>query len=222
MADKKKSEKDANKLRSLRVFDFDGTIADSPHPDTPIEGVPALQYYDEWLASNGMPKRKFLGWWGRTETLLPPIFGKWDSEGNLVPPPEWLHEDIAALARDYKADESCLSILMTGRHVGMRHEYKGERQHAVKTITDAYGLSFDRYYYGSTGQPTLTFKLNTIQAILREIPTIRMVEIWEDRHQHTSEFWNFVKYYKRIGKLENGLVHQVEPKETYDDMPTDS
>jgi hypothetical protein len=210
------------KYTKLLIADFDDTLVYTPSDTDLIEGVPARQYYDMWLADNGMPPRRFQGWWGRKETLLPPIFGKWDENNRLVPPQDRLNHELVKTVKEKQTDPDCISVLMTGRHIGMSHTYHGTKEHICKTILDAYGIYFDRYHYGSTGLPTLQFKLNTIQATLREFPSIRSVEIWEDRHPHTSEFWNFVKYYKRIGKLDEGVVHQIESPEALNNMPANA
>jgi hypothetical protein len=203
--------------RKLAVCDFDGTLVFTPSPHTIIDGLPALECYDRWLSENNKPKRKFTGFWGRTETLLPPIFGSWNDQQRLVPPKESLNVELAETISRYTEDPDCLTVLMTGRHVGMKHTYLGKKQHVCQSIADEYGVHFDRYYYGSSGLPTIKFKLNVIDMMLREFASLRDVEVWEDRHPHTSEFWNFIKYYKKQGKLDEGMVHQIENQ--FEDMP---
>lgn len=199
-----------NNPTRIHVYDFDGTLVYSPTPDRLIDGVPAIEHYDRWLADNGMPKRKFIGWWGRKETLLPPIFGTW-IDGKLAPPPEDLNVELADIVRDHGQDEESLLLLMTGRHVKMTHTYDGVKQHVCRTILDAYGLKFDRYHY-SIGQSTIKYKIEVIQLYLEEFPGIRYIEIWEDRAPHISEFWNFINCYKKLGKLDEGKVHFVEER----------
>lgn len=204
----------------LKIFDHDGTLVFTPSPETLIQELPALEFYDQYLLENHLPKRKFTGYWGRKESILPPIFGKW--EGNdLVFPSACLNKPLADLARQYQDDEDILNVLMTGRHAKMTHVYHDVKEHICKTILDSYQVFFDRYYYLASFQPTITFKINAIQTCLREFPSIRDVEIWEDRHAHTSEFWNFVKYYKKLGKIDSGIVHQVEEQD-YNQMPENS
>lgn len=207
---------DKKKPTKLYIFDFDGTLINSPHEHSTIDGVPARERYDQWLIETGQPKRKWLGWWGRPETLIPPIFGQWDEDGELIVPDSLLNHELAQKVREVQEDPEILSVLMTGRHIKMVN--KKRKEHVCKTILDAYGLVFDRYYYGTTGQPTINFKITTIQNLLQEFPKIQHVEIWEDRHPHTSEFWNFIKYYKKLGKLNDGKVYQVDGY-SHGDMP---
>ncbi len=140
----------------LSLWDFDGTLVRTPSPETLIDGVPARQYYDDWLEANGRPKRRFSGWWGRTETLYPPIFGSYNEQGGIVPPPDALNQDLAEFARAAFADENTLSVLMTGRHVKMVHPDTGV--HLSRLHLESYGIACDRYYYVAGGAPTINFK----------------------------------------------------------------
>lgn len=194
--------------KRLKIYDFDGTLVFTPGPDTLVNGVPALQVYDEWLVESGQPKRKWQGWWGRTETLMPPIFGVQDHDHGWCLPEELLNDELAALHAEQIQDEENLVVLMTGRHIKMKHPDR--KEHVAKCILDGYGLKFEEYHFVSTGMPTLQFKCNTIEHILRENPSIREVEIWEDREAHYSKFWEFVKWLQnKQGRLDGGQVHLV-------------
>jgi hypothetical protein len=197
----------AKKYKVLRFKDFDGTLVYTPGPDRIYNGMAATEFYDKWLAENNLPKRKWTGWWGRTETLMPPLFGEINEQNQWVVPEHLLNKELAALHAEHVADEDSLNILATGRHFKMRHP--NTKEHVVKEILDRYGLKFDRYYYVATGCPTLTFKCNLIESLLQEFDTIRHVEIWEDREQHTSKFWELVKWLKKQGRLEGGHVYQI-------------
>ena len=179
-----------NMQTKLVVFDFDGTLVNPPSPDkTLIEGMTCLEYYDKWLIENNLPKRKFSGWWGRTETLRPPIFGKFENDV-FVPSKELLNQELVEIHKEYYSNSGNLVILMTGRHVGMKLPNK---KHVCREILDAYGLEFDEYHYNFGGKPTLTFKCETLDKILDEVPTIKEVEIYEDRMEHVSTFWDWIR-----------------------------
>jgi hypothetical protein len=195
------------KYTKLFFKDFDGTMVYTPSPDYLYEGLPATAYYDQWLSSRGLPKRKWMGWWGRTETLMPPLFGQVDEQGTWTVPEHLLNKELAALHEEHLADEDALNVLATGRHFKMKHP--DTKEHVVKEILDRYGIKFDRYHYVSAGQPTLTFKCMLMESILREFETIRHIEIWEDREQHTSKFWEFIKWLKKQGRIDDGYVHQI-------------
>lgn len=194
--------------KKMAVFDFDGTLVWSPSPSTLIDNVPAREHYDRWLVVQGLPPRKWQGWWGRKETLMPPIFGKME-EDRLVFPLECLNHDLAALVEAYCKDPEILTVLMTGRHTKMTHPNK---THVCRAILDSYGLYFGEYHY-NTGGETLTFKCKTFDNILDRFPSIDDVEIFEDRADHISKFWEWVKLRKREGHISIGNVIQVFPPE---------
>lgn len=189
----------------LKVYDFDGTLVFTPSPTSLIEGVPALQHYDQWLESQGMPKRKWQGWWGRKETLMPPIFGI-EKDGKYIPPPEALNQEVFDLLQQNRQDDQCLNILLTGRHGKMKLP---SGNHCCRVILDAYGAQFDDYFYNTTGRPTLTFKCHILDTMIQENPTIEDVEIFEDRPDHVSKFWEWIKYRKIQKRIASGSVVQI-------------
>lgn len=198
----------------LKLMDFDSTLVFTPGPDTSIEGLPARQFYENWIATTNSKKKPFTGWWGRTETISPPIFGCWCDEG-YVPPEDLLNTKLFQIVQDNRDDPECLSIMATGRHVKMR-DPRNDKQHMVKTILDAYGLEFDFYHYCVGGQPTLQFKCGLIETYLQDYNQIRNIEIWEDREQHYSKFWEMVKWLKKQGRIDEGFVHLVQPPERFE------
>lgn len=193
--------------RRLKVMDFDGTLVNTPGPDSLIEGIPARRFYENWHKSSGSTKKPFVGWWGRVETLLPPIFGRLDEDGNWELPEGVLNEELATLHKQHREDPENLVVLMTGRHRKMQHPT--EKEHVSRVILDRLGLFFDEYYYSCDFRPTLTFKCDTIIEVLEANPTIEDVEIWEDREAHYSSFWDFIKYLKKEGSIKGGQAHLV-------------
>lgn len=192
----------------LKFFDFDGTLVFTPGPETLINGVPSLEVYDQHLRENNLPKRAWSGWWGRTETITPPIFGSYSDTGFFRGDQNLLNQELFEIAATHWADPECLNVLATGRHAKMK-DPKNPKQHMVKTILDAYGLTFDAYHYCVGGQPTLQFKCGLIEKYLDDYPSIKDIEIWEDREQHYSKFWEMVKWLKKKGRIDGGQVHLV-------------
>ncbi len=200
-----------NKPTYLRVFDFDGTLIFTPGPTSTIDNMSIFEYYDKWLTENNLPKRTFNGHWGRIETLTPPIFGEWNGN-QIVPPPNLLNKELCDLVLKYQDQEDSLSVIMTGRHVGMRNP-KNKKEHICRSILDIYGLKFDRYIYKKGNKPTSEFKIDVIFDILAEFPSIKNLEIWDDREEHIMEFRKFINYAVRQKLLDHGVVNQVFPKE---------
>lgn len=201
-------KKPKRNYRRLKVYDFDGTLVWTPAPEKLYDGVPALTYYDAYLAENGLPARKWHGWWGRKETLQPPLLGEW-RDGVLVAPSELLNEELALVHAEHRANPENLVILLTGRHFKMRHTCG---THFCELILKSYGLEFDEYYYNTSGEPTIKFKCRTLDALLDK-HKIKDVEVFEDRVPHVSEFWNWIKLRKKEGHLDEGSVVQVFPPE---------
>ena len=197
----------------LAVIDFDGTLVHSPHKEATVDGVTVLKVYDRWLREQKLPPRKWTGWWGRKETLLPPIFGRYEGD-RLVYPQESLNQEMAAKVREFHEDPEVLSVLMTGRHNGMRKD----QRHICELILESYGLNFDRYYYLEGFMPTLRWKCGTIDKILDEFPTIQKVVMYEDRPDHVSEFCDFLKLRRREGHIQDFKVERIyAPDPSYDE-----
>lgn len=193
-------------IRKLTISDFDGTIVFTPHKTTEIDGISAIERYDRWLVEGKKPKRRWSGWWGRTETLMPPIFGDY-TDGKFTPPASLLNESLASILRDASEEEGHRLVLMTGRHVGMINKEIGV--HAVQSILDGYGLKFDEYYYFPGGQhrDTLSWKIDEIKR-LKEEYTPEILDIHEDRPGHA---YAFLREFKEA----NIWVVNQETRESY-------
>lgn len=170
------------------IYDFDGTIFKSPDRD-----AGELAYFTETGQMFTFP-----GWWGRLESLIPPVVPDKPSE-------DWFISDtISAYREDFK-DENTEVILMTGR------PYKHRKR--IFEICEHYDLLFDNHYFrgqpGQKGRDTLEIKANLIteHVINKEL---RKLEIWEDRPEHTSSFFNLAKSWKsKYLHLEEIIIHDV-------------
>lgn len=175
------------------IYDFDGTLFNSPNREI---GEAIYQQ------STGT-KFPFQGWWGRNETLLPPIVPE-------KPGPEWLIVDpVAAYKKDSK-DKNCELILMTGR------PFKNKKR--VIEICDHFDLKFDQYYFrgqkGQKGHNTIEIKTNfIIDNLIHD--RLEILEIWEDRPEHVLEFSNFAKQCKsKYNKhLKQFIIHDFLNKQ---------
>lgn len=174
----------------LVIYDFDGTIFNSPDREVGEE-----IYIRE--TGMGLP---FSGWWGRIESLSPPIVPNKPGE-------EWL---IRSTIENYKEEVARRGIdtelvLMTGRPFKM----KGR----VVEICDYFGLGFDYYFFrgqsGSKGSDTLEIKANFIINDLVH-DGLKVLEIWEDRPEHIIGFANFAKELKlRFPHIEKVIIHDA-------------
>lgn len=191
----------------LAIYDFDGTLVRTPHPHRPYLTYPSGKAAYRALTGQEYP---FQGWWGREETLTPPLL-----QAHQVPQlANW--EVVKALQEDM-ADPSALVILLSGRP----ERLKGHVQR-ILTLLNVY--PHRDYYLGAPGIPqanTFLFKVTVIeQHLLQE--HIQVLEIWEDRAEHV-----YGENEKILGLLKMGaqlkvrwphlkhvIVHYVKNAET--------
>lgn len=109
------------KYTKLSVFDFDGTIVDTPTKETG-----SITYKEktgqEW---------PYQGWWGRPETLDMNIF-------DMEPVPS-----VLSAYRKERAEAKTMTIMLTGRIPRLRK--------LVEAILDKFGFKFDSYNYNMGG-----------------------------------------------------------------------
>lgn len=109
------------KITKLAVFDFDGTLVDTPLPDF---GKP------EYKKKTGK-EWPFPGWWGQPLSLDMSIF-----DMPTVPM-------VMVAYKKEKPNTETAMIMLTGRMVKL-----GDK---VKAILDDKGLTFDEYHYNRGG-----------------------------------------------------------------------
>lgn len=171
----------------IAIYDFDGTLFHSP------EREQGSQIYQQ---ATGQPW-PYQGWWGRAETLSPPIVPE-------NPGPEWFIDHVVQNQRADSSDPATTTILMTGRPAKI-----GGR---VRQILDSHGLRFDKYFFrgqrNSVGNDTLEIKANYIRDLIT--PDTTTLEIWEDRPEHVAEFKVLGDELRaKHGNLAKILVHDV-------------
>jgi cell fate (sporulation/competence/biofilm development) regulator YmcA (YheA/YmcA/DUF963 family) len=160
------------KITTLSVFDFDGTLIDSPMPDTGRT---------EYEQKTGKPW-PYQGWWGRAESLDINIF-------DIKPIPS-----VIADYRIEKADSNALVIMLTGRMEKLSDK--------VMAILKANGLEFDGYYFNRGGSTDVE-KIRTLNKVLDEQPSIKVVKMWDDRLEHIPIFEQWGKEKVESGVLED-------------------
>ncbi len=176
------------------IWDFDGTLFNSPDRE---EGS---SLYLEGTGKNW----PFGGWWGRIETLMPPIVPDPPPRERLI---AWTYEQYVKA----KADPDAYNVLLTGR------PYKNRKR--VQEILRHFEISFDEEYYrgmrGLDGNDTFDIKCNIIENRLVH-NSLEEMEIWEDRREHIGKFTAFAGKIKSKFKLKKVVVHDVEMQEHYE------
>lgn len=182
-------ESNPNRRNRLVIYDFDGTLFRSPDRE---EG--SSLYFE--ATGNHWPHA---GWWGRIETLQPPVVPE------PIPEALWIQETVEAHQKDVQ-DKDAFVVLMTGR------PYKNRRR--VQEILSSKGLEFHREYYrgmrGQTGRDTFDIKVNIIEQELFH-DGLNSLEIYEDRQEHLSAFMDKAKKWKSLmdKHLEKIIIRDV-------------
>lgn len=109
------------KIIKMKVFDFDGTLINSPLPD---------KGRDEYKTKTGK-EWPHVGWWGKADSLDMDIF-------DIQPNPEVLAEYQKAML-----DEEAIVILLTGRMTKLRAQ--------VDKILTSHGLVFHEIHLNHGG-----------------------------------------------------------------------
>lgn len=206
-------------MKQLDIFDFDGTLA-----RTPCDTVENHKIYEDhhkipWLINKTLSRElsnksgKFVGmrsgWWGRQETLEPPLVP------NPAPDHMFIKETCDALIAS-KSNPECITVIMTGRHAGLKRNVLRILDNAklvkVKKTQDGYDVIDEDvtcWFLGENGpfgskvsqKPTATFPWKSwiIEQYLLNYDISKVV-IWEDRVEHVEAFlglneslgWEFV------------------------------
>jgi len=172
------------------IYDFDGTLFRSPEKEK------GMQRYAEEIGKPYPHK----GWWGRIESLMPPVVPH-------VPDLSWY---VSKTIKQYHIDQACPKtniILMTGRTNKFRSR--------IISLLENQNIRFSQMYFcndhDSSGANTFEVKANRIKKLLN--PNIETLEIWEDRPDQIHQF-NILtqELYNNLTHLVKILVHDVIEK----------
>ena len=128
------------------------------------------------------------GWWGRKESLDMNIF-------DFQP-----KSDVKRAYQEEKANSDTMVVSLTGRRPKLSNE--------VEAILHANGYRFDRYLY-NYGSDTLSNKLEQLGKLLKEFPSIKSVELWDDRNEHIPTFEQWGNDLVKNGRLESFNMNHV-------------
>lgn len=165
----------------LVIYDFDGTFFKSPDRQSGCQS-----YHDHH--GTHFP---YQGWWGRIETLLPPIVP-------VKPDASWfLHGTINQYRQDLRCPDSRI-VLMTGRPKKFRNR--------VLELLSYQGVKFEENFFcddhGSEGTGTWNIKANRLRGMLHN--DLKVIEIWDDDPDKLEQWHKFVP------ELQDKLPHLVK------------
>jgi len=166
--------------KKISCFDFDGTLVSTP--------IGSPENKEKWEKHYGL-KWKYLGWWGRDESL--------DTDVWEMKPVE---EVFDAYQKEVK-DPQTVTVLLTGR--------LQKQDHLVKAITDKIGYKFDHYLFNQRGG-TLQNKLTHLMNLLSMYPDVREVELWDDRLEHFKDFEEWGRILKERGRIDSFYLNKIK------------
>jgi hypothetical protein len=194
-------------MQKLDVFDFDGTLFRTPlntHENRrkyeKDKGIPWV--IDKKLARKLSNKLGYhvgmrRGWWGRKETLEPPIVP------DPTPSEFFVQKTCEDFLRSKKSDS--LTMMMTGRYLGLQHHVlrilgdgglvkvcrEDDKCHSVDPdVTCMFLGDNGPKPVGNKPSETLPWKL----WVLNQYPDmydLDEIEIWEDREEHVQAFRDY-------------------------------
>jgi hypothetical protein len=179
--------KESEEIKKLVIYDFDGTLFKSP------DDKEGKEIYEE---ETGEPW-PFKGWWGRNESLLPPIVPQ-------KPDPHWYIQDVVSNQKKDSEDPNAKVVLMTGRPFQIKNR--------VMEILDHAGIRFDNTFFagqsGTKGSGTFEIKSNNIKMLFNN--DFDLLEIWEDRPEHVEAFTYLGSQLKKTNpRLQSVIIHDV-------------
>jgi len=166
--------------RKISVFDFDGTLLDTP--------IGSPENKETWAKKYGKPW-PYLGWWGRDESLDTTV---WDMKP--------IDEVYKAWVKESENPET-VTVLLTGRLI--------KQSHLVKGITDSIGYRFDHYLFNTKGG-TLQNKINHLNHLLSQYPDVREVELWDDRIEHADSFKKWGETLKENKRIDKFYLNEIK------------
>ena len=165
--------------RKISVFDFDGTLVDTPIGSPDNKQMWADKYGKPW---------PYLGWWGRDESLDSTVW-------SMAP----IKEVYDAWSKEVSNPE-VVTVLLTGR--------LQKQDHLVKEITDKIGYRFDHYLFNTRGG-TLQNKIAHLNNLLKQYPEVRDIELWDDRMEHFEEFERWGELQQELGRIDSFYLNKI-------------
>ena len=166
--------------RKLSIFDFDGTLILTPIGSPENKQTWADYYGKPWL---------YRGWWGREESLDTDV---WD-----MPVVKEVFDDYQKEVKN----PNTVMVLLTGRLV--------KQGDLVRQIVNDRGYHFNHYLF-NTGTETLRNKITHILNLLTKYPSVREIEMWDDRPAHFEKFQELGDRLVESGRIDSFYLNKVK------------
>jgi hypothetical protein len=197
----------------LKIFDFDNTLFRSPCNTPENKKLYERETGIPWEISKSMaislskklnkPINPRSGWWGRPETLQPPLVP------DPVPAEMWIEKSMKSLKEDLNTP-GVMTLIMTGRYTGLqqcllRILYQGGFEQAVSIPKKDNSFHYNwlpgpihLYLLGMDGpcsdvmeakpRDAFSWKIWIIQQYRLYLQNLKEIQIWEDREEHVKGF----------------------------------
>jgi hypothetical protein len=165
----------------VAIFDFDSTMVNSP--------IQTKENEQKWADYYNKEKWPFLSWWTRPQSLDMDVF-------DITTNPE--------VVRDYMEESKnpkTLKVLLTGRVI--------ELEPQVRKILDKKGFTFDMYLFKEGGL-TENSKMRHMADIIDKYPSIKEMEMWDDRKEHVDVFERWGKYIEHTDNIKFKLNKVID------------
>lgn len=168
------------------VYDFDGTIFDSPN-----EELGRVRY--QQLTGAKYPHR---GWWSRHESLNPPLVP-------TLPDDSWYRCNIVEKYFEDRYRQDTMMVLITGRMCKFESR--------ILQILNHKNIKFDQYHFVDKrdlqGNNTLQIKCQKINRLIK--PFHNTIELWDDREEQIEVYREYFMHIKSKTKLEKIIIHNA-------------
>ena len=154
-------------ITRISLFDFDQTLC--PSPENTIENRILWENATgrEWKR-DGKTGEYLRGWWSKIESLDHNVFDI------------GLNDEIKDHALDRIECLETYSAILTGRIPRFSK--------IVKEIMRTNGMPYMDDYFFNDISDTETFKVNKMEELIKTIPNVKTVELFEDRVEHFDSF----------------------------------
>jgi len=169
-----------NDFTKLSVFDFDGTLINTPL-NTP-------ENKEKWSEHHGR-EYPYVGWWGREESMDKEVF-------DITP-----REHVRSYYINERRTPNTMVVMLTGRIIKLSN--------IVEDILKDNNMYFHKYLYNRGGK-TINEKISQILDILKETPTIKKLEMWDDRVEHIPVFKDLGEKLLDSGSIEDFNINYIE------------
>lgn len=175
-----KTKKILMEKTKLSCFDFDGTLVYTP--------IGSPENKQKWADYYGK-EYPYVGWWGRDESM----------DTNV-----WDMPVIGEVFNDYRKvvdNPENVVVLLTGR--------LQKQENIVRQIVNDRGYRFDHYLFNNGGG-TLNNKIQHLMNLLDKYPSIRDVELWDDRLEHFKDFEEWGRRLQEMGRIDSFYLNKIK------------